>query len=225
MRFQQIIKRAIDIVASSLILVALSRVLVLVALSILITEGWPIFYNSRRFIAPDKSIIVYKFRTMVRDAASARYRLDERFMRDGYLDIPLSCEVFSPIGRLIERSQLVEVPQLLNVISGQMSLIGNRPLPYVNLQLLKAHERWAERFESPAGISGIAQVVGKLNLEPAQRLALEVAYSETYRNGNILKCDLIIARYTLRIIAVSKAMPLAKAYQLFTSADVFPGTL
>lgn len=218
MRFHKIIKRTIDVIVSGVLLIALSPVLVLVALALLVIEGRPIFYNSRRFISPDKSITVYKFRTMVRDAKSAKYRLHERFMRGGYLDIPLSCEVFSPIGRLVERTQLVEVPQLLNVIAGQMSLIGNRPLPYDNLQMLKVHDHWAERFDSPAGISGIAQVVGKLNLEPAQRLALEAAYSETYKNGNILKCDLMITWYTLRIIAVSEAMPLEKAYRLFTSA-------
>lgn len=92
-------------------------------------------------------------------------------MVNGYLDIPLTCEVFTRIGRLIERTQIVEVPQLLNVIAGEMSLIGNRPLTHDNIQLLKRNENWEKRFTSPAGITGIAQVIGKLNLEPAQRLA------------------------------------------------------
>ncbi|MEO7145182.1 MAG: sugar transferase, partial [Bryobacteraceae bacterium] len=165
-----------------------------------------------------KSITVYKFRTMARDAKSDKYDLHRRFMREGFLDIPLTCEVFTPLGRLLERTQLVETPQFLNVIAGQMSLIGNRPLPRENVDLLKTHEFWRERFDSPAGISGIAQVVGKLNLRPAERLALEASYSDVYRNGNILKCDLIIILYTIRAFLFSSFMSSDKAHGLLRRA-------
>lgn len=218
MRFQQALKRTIDVVVASVLLIALSPVLALVALAILVLEGRPIFYNSRRFISADRSITVYKFRTMVRDAASVKYRLAERFMRDGYLDIPLSCEVYSQIGRIIERTQLVEIPQLLNVLAGQMSLIGNRPLPFPNLQSLKSHPNWAERFESPGGMTGIAQVVGKLNLQPTERLALEAGYSEVYKHGNVIKCDMMIAMHTLLIVAFAQPLPLEDALELLASS-------
>ena len=210
----QVSKRVVDFILSGLLLIVLAPLLLLTALVLLITEKRPLFYNSRRYVSEDKPITLYKFRTMYRDAKSDKYRLTERFMRGGYLDIPLTCEVFTPIGRLIERTQLVEVPQLLNVLAGQMSLIGNRPLPHDNIQLLKNLEGWKKRFDSPAGISGIAQIVGKLSLKPRERLALEAVYSEVYQKGNILKCDCMILLYTLRVIALGKAMPLTRAHGL-----------
>jgi len=173
---------------------------------ILLTEGMPIFYISKRFISLGKSTRIYKFRSMVKDAKSPKYRLNERFMRNGYLDIPLTCEAFTPVGRFLERTQLVEVPQFLNILFDRMALIGNRPLPGDNIELLKSHTGWEDRFASPAGITGIAQVVGKLNMSPEQRLALEVLYSKVYRKGNVLKCDLYIIWFTIRLIAFGKAL-------------------
>ncbi len=121
----------------------------------------------------NRQIRVLKFRTMVRDATSARHRLNERFMRDGFLDIPVNCEVYTPVGRFLERLQIVELPQLANVLFHGLSLVGNRPLPKANVDLLTQFPGWERRFDSPAGITGIAQIVGKLNLVPAQRLHLE----------------------------------------------------
>jgi hypothetical protein len=118
-------------------------------------------------------------------------------MRDGYLDIPLSCEVYTPIGRILERLQIVELPQLLNVLIDGMSLVGNRPLPKENLELLAQFPAWEKRFESPGGITGIAQIVGKLNLTPATRLRLESLYSKVYQEGNITRCDSLIIWHTM----------------------------
>lgn len=192
--------------------------LLAVSLLVLILEGRPVLYKSRRRIDMHQTVVLYKFRTMVRDAKSSKYDLNGRFMRAGYLDIPLSCEVFTPIGRLLERTQIVEIPQLLNVIAGQMSLIGNRPLPAENVELLKIHANWQRRFDSPAGISGIAQVVGKLNLAPAERLAFEASYSDVYRNGNVLKCDWLIFLHTIRTVVWAGSLPREGAHRLLNSA-------
>jgi lipopolysaccharide/colanic/teichoic acid biosynthesis glycosyltransferase len=180
----------------------------------MVLEGRPIFYVSRRCVAPDRTIPILKFRTMVRDAKSPKYRLQERFMRDGFLDIPRTCDVYTPIGRILERLQIVELPQTLNVLFHGMSLIGNRPLPPENVRLLRQHPGWSERFDSPAGITGIAQVVGKMWLSPRHRLDLEAGYSRTYQNGNILKCDALILLATVRFILTSKGLSPAKAYAL-----------
>lgn len=214
----RIAKRLVDVLFSALLLIILAPVLLAVSILILILEGRPVFYKSRRHIDVHKTVTIYKFRTMVKDAKSSRYDLHRRFMRAGYLDIPLSCEVFTPIGRFMERTQIVEAPQLINVIAGQMSLIGNRPLPAENVELLKAHDRWQCRFDSPAGISGIAQVVGKLNLAPAERLAFEASYSNVYRNGNILKCDWLIFLHTLRTVVSAGSLRPERAHRLLNSA-------
>ena len=214
MRANHILKRIFDLIVACALLILLSPVLLLVALLILILEGWPIFYISRRFITLERSVPIFKFRTMVRDAKSPNYRLNERYMRDGYLDIPIDCEVYTPIGRWLERTQLVEILQLLNVIFHGVSLIGNRPLPRENLELLKQFEGWEQRFASPAGLSGITQVVGKMQQQPRERIELECLYSRLYQQGSIFRCDLIIIWYTARLILFRKPLSNEAARQL-----------
>jgi lipopolysaccharide/colanic/teichoic acid biosynthesis glycosyltransferase len=204
----------IDIVLASAILVLASPFLLLVAVLIWIFEGRPIFYVSRRHVTADRTIPIFKFRTMVRDATDPKYRLRERFMKDGYLDIPRTCEVYTPIGRFLERVQIVEVPQMLNVVFHGMSLIGNRPLPAENVRLLQKFPHWNKRFDSPAGITGLAQVVGKIRLSADQRLGLETAYSERYRQGNIVLCDMAILFHTLVVILFSRNLSVENAYSL-----------
>jgi lipopolysaccharide/colanic/teichoic acid biosynthesis glycosyltransferase len=186
-------------------------------LTILVLEGRPVFYISKRHITVEKEVPIAKFRTMVRDAKSEKFNLTGRFMQDGYLDIPVSCEVYTGIGRLLEKSQLVEIMQLLNVIFHGMSLIGNRPLPKDNVHLLQKLPGWEERFASPAGMTGISQVVGKFNLKPVDRLELEKLYSKVYREGNVLKCDVQIVFFTLRLILTGKTIPIEYAYKLLQS--------
>jgi lipopolysaccharide/colanic/teichoic acid biosynthesis glycosyltransferase len=218
-KFQQLLKRVTDIVLAVLILILTSPFLLLVTLLIWILEGRPIFYISRRHVTADRTIPIFKFRTMVRDATNPKYRLRERFMKDGYLDIPRTCEVYTPIGRFLERIQMVELPQMLNVIFHGMSLIGNRPLPADNVRLLKKYPHWSKRFDSPAGITGLAQVVGKIRLSPTQRLGLESAYSERYQRGNILLCDMFIFFYTLAVIIFSRNLSVKSAYALVGSRE------
>ena len=143
---------------------------------------------------------------MVSDATSNKYQLSERYMRNGFLDIPLNSKVYTPIGRVLERTQLVEVLQLINIIMGDMSFVGNRPLPKGNVELLKQFTGWEGRFDSPAGITGISQIVGKYELKPQQRIDLERMYSSIYTspNGKILVCDLIIIWRTCLLLLTGK---------------------
>ena len=215
-KLSNIIKKIMDILLAVFLLIVLMPILVVVALLIRILEGSPIFYVSHRFISSDNSVNIYKFRTMVRDATSAKYRLNERYMRDGFLDIPLECEVYTSIGRILERTQLVETLQLLNILFDGMSFVGNRPLPKNNIELLKKFLGWQERFDSPAGITGISQIVGKYGLLPHQRLHLERMYSNVYinPNGNIILCDLLIIGYTIRLLLTGSYLDYEKAIAL-----------
>lgn len=214
MKLTRITKRAIDIVVSILLLLILAPILAISALAILVLEGRPIFYISKRHITIDRAISIIKFRTMVLDAKSEKYDLHGRFMRDGYLDIPVDCEVYTHIGRILEKSQLVETLQLFNVLFHDMSLIGNRPLPSVNVDELKKFDGWQERFASPAGITGVSQVVGKLNQQPIERLELEGLYSKVYNEGNVIKCDFCVAYYTVRLVLLGKPLSIEKAREL-----------
>lgn len=211
MNFYQYIKRGLDVLLAGVGLLILSPILFIISLALLIKEGRPILYTSKRHITPDKTICTYKFRSMVPDATHPRHKLEERFMQGGYLDIPLNCEVYTPIGRFLERTQLVESLQLINVLMDGMSLVGNRPLPKNNLDVMSQYPGWEKRFDSPCGLTGITQVVGKFNLQPENRLELEALYGEVYQKGNVLKCDFYIVLYTIRLIALQKTLSLEDA--------------
>lgn len=213
-RFPHVVKRGFDVIFSLVVIMITAPFLLLISIAILFWEGPPITYRSPRYISVNKKIYTLKFRSMVRNATDPKYKLKERFMRDGYLDIPLNCEVYTPIGRILEKTQLVEILQLFNVIFDGMSLIGNRPLPFVNLSVLKKHQGWDRRFDSPAGITGISQVVGKLNLSAQERMELECLYSDVYNKGNIVKCDILIVYYTIRLILFKRETSLESARAL-----------
>ena len=212
----RLLKRSLDLLIAAPLLLLLTPVFLCTIALLWLTEGLPIFYVSTRYVGLNRPVRVIKFRTMVRDACSPKYKLNERFMRDGYLDIPLTCEVYTPVGRILERLQIVEFPQLLNVLIDGMSVVGNRPLPKANLDLLARHNPgWVKRFESPAGITGISQIVGKLNLAPAERLSLEALYSKVYQEGNIIKCDLLILWHTTAgVLARNEGISLRRAEAL-----------
>ena len=196
------IKRVEDIFFSLIILIIFSPILIFFALTSLIMQGWPIFYTSKRMVSVDKSISIIKFRTMVKDAKSDRYELEKKYMKDGYLDIPLKSKVYTRIGRILEKTQIVEVPQVFAVLFGKISFVGNRPLPEKNIELLKKKfpNNWEKRFNSPAGMTGISQVVGKFKLSSRQRLELESLYSEVYQKGNVLKADAYIFFSTIILL-------------------------
>jgi len=219
LRFRnRVLKRSFDIVATAVLLFLLAPLFLCAVVFLLLTQGRPIFYISTRYIGLNRPVRVIKFRTMVRDACSPGYKLKERFMRDGYLDIPLDCEVYTPIGRILERLQIVELPQLLNVVIDGMSLVGNRPLPKENVELLAQFPAWEKRFASPGGITGISQVVGKLKRTPAQRLRLESLYSKVYQEGNIIRCDfLIIWHTTAGVLFRNEGISLDRAEALLQS--------
>jgi lipopolysaccharide/colanic/teichoic acid biosynthesis glycosyltransferase len=216
MKYSNTIKKIIDLSGSIIIFIVFAPILIFIIFIILILEGRPVFYISQRMVTSTKLIRIIKFRTMFRDATSEKYQLNERYMRNGFLDIPLECEVYTPIGRVLERTQLVEILQILNIIMGDMSFVGNRPLPKANIELLLQFPGWERRFSSPAGITGISQIAGKYDLQPSQRIYLEIMYSSIYinPNGNILLCDLLIIWHTCLLLLTGKYLGYEKSLAL-----------
>ena len=209
----KIIKRVFDLCISSVMLILLSPGFLIISFLIWLFEGRPILYKSSRFTKPDRQVVVYKFRSMVQNTEDPKYQLVERYMKDGFMDIPLHSEVYTPIGRFLEKTQLVETLQFWNVFLGQMSLVGNRPLPELNMRFLRKKNGWEKRMESPAGMTGISQIVGKYNLTPEQRLRLEALYSDVYNNGSVILCDFYIIFRTFILIIGQQGLPFEKAEQ------------
>ena len=214
--FYRIIKKVEDIVFSlSTLIIFLPIIIIIIILSFFI-QGRPIFYVSNRIVGLQKKIRIIKFRTMVKDALDPKWGLEEKYMKDGYLDVPVFSKVYTPFGRFLEKTQLVEILQVFHVLFNHMSFVGNRPLPEKNIELLKKRfpDSWQERFNSPAGMTGITQVAGKFNLTSEQRLELESLYSKVYHEGNILKADAYIFFSTIILLLLKDA----SAYRSYDSA-------
>lgn len=143
-------KRAIDIVGSGSLLLITSPVMAAVALAIHATSPGPILYSQTRLTEGGRIFTLWKFRSMHVDAevssgAKLATRADDRV---------------TPIGRFLRRSRLDELPQLFNVLSGDMSLIGPRPeRPEIARELLQAIPRFNRRLATKAGLTGLAQVI------------------------------------------------------------------
>ena len=210
------LKRIEDLFFSLSVIIIFSPVLILVSIISFLLQGWPIFYVSKRMVGKNTQVNIVKFRTMVKDATSKKYGLEEKYMKDGYLDIPLDSNVYTTFGRFLEKTQLVEIPQVFPVLFGKISFVGNRPLPRSNIEVLKEKypEIWKGRFNSPAGITGISQVVGKFILTSEQRLELETLYSKVYQEGNVLKADAYIFFSTIILLLLKDSV----AYRSYDSA-------
>jgi lipopolysaccharide/colanic/teichoic acid biosynthesis glycosyltransferase len=194
------IKRLLDIVLASLALLILSPVFLLIALGIKITSKGPIFYTSLRAGRGFRIFDFYKFRTMEVDAdkkIEALAHLNQYTTGDtGPLFFKLTNDPrITKFGQFLRNTSLDELPQLFNVIKGDMSLVGNRPLPLYEAATLTTNE-FVERFMAPAGITGLWQVKkrGKAEMSIEERINLDILYA---RRSNLL--------YDLRIMASTPA--------------------
>lgn len=144
------------------------------ALMVLVFSGRPIFYSSPRRVSTAAPMKIVKFRTMVRNAAQLVNR-DSVPLDNGvrFLNIPSDSPLYTRTGRIIERFGVTELPQFVHVLSGKMSIVGNRPLPENVMACLREEYRNADdRFLSPAGLTGPVQLVGRQVISYADRLSL-----------------------------------------------------
>lgn len=158
------LKRAIDIGVAGAGLVVLSPVLALLALAVRVVHGSPVLFGQERAGLGGSPFRIVKLRTMtdVRGPDGALLPDDRRLTR---------------FGRFLRSSSLDELPELWNVVRGDMSLVGPRPLP--TSYLPRYTEREARRHEVKPGITGLAQVSGRNGLSWEERLELDVRYVES----------------------------------------------
>jgi len=176
-------KRAFDILISATALLILLPVCILLAIVIKLESAGPIFYVSKRAGTGYKIFNFFKFRTM-REGADAELsdlaHLNQygENAADGVFFKIKDDPRITKFGQFLRNSSLDEIPQLFNVLRGDMSLVGNRPLPlYEAEKLTKDQIAW--RFLAPAGITGLWQITkrGKDNMSPDERIALDMEYA------------------------------------------------
>jgi lipopolysaccharide/colanic/teichoic acid biosynthesis glycosyltransferase len=193
-------KRSFDLFVTTLASVAWIPALAATSLVMLLREGRPIFYSSLRIVGPNKVRRVVKFRTMVRDAERVYNRGTVPVENDGvrFLNLPPDSPLYTSTGRLIERIAFTELPQLWLVLRGDMSLVGNRPLPAsVTEALRECHPRVIYRLNSPAGMTGPVQLIGRERLSDADRLDLEATYCWIASTTFTWSLDFKILLYTV----------------------------
>lgn len=191
-------KRAFDIVTAAAMGLLLLPLLLVVGAGIVVLEGRPVLYVSRRRTDPGAPKPVLKFRTMRRNADRIANRDTVPVCETRFLNLPITSALYTPIGRLIERLMLTEMPQLLHVLQGRMSMIGNRPLPAnVVASLLEEFPQAEDRFLAPCGLTGPVQLVGREFISDEQRLEIEIAYCDAVRNSYSVALDVRIFAYTV----------------------------
>lgn len=177
---EQMIRRGFDIAVSASALLVLSPLLLLTALIIKLESRGPVFYISKRAGGNYSVFDFYKFRSMEQGADSKLSALskDNQYGSGAFVKIKNDPRV-TRFGKFIRKTSIDEIPQLINVLKGDMSLVGNRPLPlYEAEQLTK--DQAAERFLAPAGVTGLWQVTkrGKDEMSEDERISLDVEYAQ-----------------------------------------------
>jgi len=181
-------KKLFDIVVSLVAVIALSPVFLIIAAIIKLESRGPVFYCSPRVGRGYKVFKFYKFRTMIMGADT---KVNDLYHLNQYNTV---CDKKSPlffkvtndprvtkVGRFLRNTSLDELPQFFNVLKGDMSIVGNRPLPLYEAETLTTDE-WAKRFLAPAGITGLWQISKKANknMSTEERIHLDINYADKH---------------------------------------------
>ena len=168
---QMFLKRLTDIVLSAIGLVLTSPFFLIIAIMIKATDGGPVFYKQIRLTKDRKEFKIYKFRTMIQDAEKdGKARLasenDDRIL---------------PVGKFLRATRMDELPQLINILKGEMSLVGPRPeRPELAAEIEAEIPEFAYRLKVKAGLTGYAQIYGKYNTTSYDKVKLDLTYIRNY---------------------------------------------
>ncbi len=167
---QMIVKRVMDIFVSVIMLIIASPIMLVTALAIKLCDGGPVFFKQNRVTYNGKIFNVLKFRSMIVDAD-----------KDGIKGATDNDSRITPVGKVIRACRVDELPQLINVLKGDMSLVGPRPERTEHVYMYT--EKYPEfdlRHRVKGGLTGYAQVYGKYNTTPKDKLNMDLIYIEKY---------------------------------------------
>lgn len=201
-------KRALDLTMTVLGAIAWVPAVLVAAMLVLVSSGRPVFYRSQRRVSKDGVMRTVKFRTMVKNADKIANRTTLPVNNVRFLNIPTDSPLYTRAGRILERCGITELPQFVHVLSGKMSIVGNRPLPENVMDCLREEYSYADdRFLTPAGLTGPAQLVGREALTDDERLRLESAYCRACIHSYSIWLDISILLYTvLIVVGVKKSL-------------------
>ncbi|MCR8556147.1 sugar transferase [Mucilaginibacter sp. BJC16-A38] len=181
-------KRFMDVFISGCMILGLSPVMLAVVIAIKLDSKGPVIYKSKRVGTGYKVFDFYKFRSMRTDAdkllielsTQNQYANEDGGTKAAFVKIKDDPRV-TKLGKFLRNSSLDELPQLFNILLGDMSLVGNRPLPVYEAEMLTSNE-WSMRFLGPAGLTGLWQITkrGKADMSERERKKLDNFYAQNY---------------------------------------------
>lgn len=189
---QKVLKRITDIFMSLLLLFFLSPIMLISAIAIWAYDGGPAIHKQTRLTMGGREFDVYKFRSMVVDAE-----------KDGIARLAAEGDVrVTPIGKVIRRTRIDELPQLFNILKGEMSLVGPRPeRPQIAKEYRDYMPEFDYRLKVKGGLTGFAQIYGKYNTTPYDKLKLDLMYIENYS----FRLDLKLIMMTLKVVFMKES--------------------
>lgn len=199
--FYLFIKRALDIIFSLIGLVAASPVMLVTAIAIKAYDGGPVIYRQTRLTKDKKEFQLLKFRSMRVDAE-----------KDGVARLSSeNDDRITPIGRFIRACRIDELAQLFCILKGDMTIVGPRPeRPEIAEQYEKTLPEFAMRLQVKAGLTGYAQIYGKYNTEPYDKLQMDLMYI----NDMSVSCDIGLMFATVKILFMPESTEGVKAGQV-----------
>lgn len=186
-QIERVVKRIIDIVGSLILIILASPFMLIVAIAIKLQDHGDVFYKQVRLTKDEKEFKIIKFRSMVMNAEK----------HTGVVFAKENDDRITPVGKFIRKTRLDELPQLINILNGDMSFVGPRPeRPEIYDQICETMPEFRYRLVVKAGLTGTAQVYGKYNTSLRDKLLLDLYYIENYSVIDDIKLILL----TLKII-------------------------
>ncbi len=183
---QRVIKRTVDIVCSLLALIVLSPLFLIISFAIKIYDGGPVFYKQKRCTRDLKTFDILKFRSMIVDAE-----------KNGPQPAVSNDKRITPVGKIIRALRIDELPQIINILKGDMSIVGPRPERIEHVEKYsKEIPEFVCRYKVKGGLTGYAQVYGKYNTSAYNKLKMDLIYIQNYS----LALDFKLILMTLQIL-------------------------
>lgn len=168
------VKRAFDVIAACVALVLLSPVFLITAIAIFVEDGGPIFFTQQRAGKDMQSFTIYKFRSMYKNAEDLFEKMQEQNEQTGHAFKIKDDPRVTHVGKFIRRFSIDELPQLFNIIKGDMSVVGPRPILYEQMEACNAYEK--QRLVVKPGLTCYWQVCGRAKIKWEQWVELDLKY-------------------------------------------------
>ena len=185
-------KRLMDILISATALIVFSPIMLVIAIAIKMYDGGPVFFKQKRCTQGGKVFEIHKFRSMIVDAE-----------KEGMV-IPATDKDprITPVGAFIRMTRLDELPQMFDILVGNMSVVGPRPERVEHVEKYTAEiPEFAYRLKVKGGLTGYAQIYGKYNTSPYDKLKLDLMYVQNYS----ILLDLKLLLMTIKIIFMKES--------------------